>query len=328
MGPHPDPNFISSSSIPSILTNRPTIHYHHSSKRTISTGGYLSVPGIEILPGTCAPAEAKQAVQALLWAQRLAIAGANAASEFNSLPFSALFGADIDTALAVGAILDRIIASLSDKGSSNIKISCYDFLGKCNKDPINARGPLAYAVPVEKLGGTLVFCPVGLRLPTNPEPQCSQPPGMITLGEMTLSQILHLDYIRGSQVLLQGPNTAASITASVRAGKSTLNLPNAYGLLGSWAFDLGYAYVALSAVVDAAQLCLQNFYRADFAAVVRVDDPIVTYCRTNADCGREYHCVALSVVKPAMFWGSDMGKIPANVGVCLSMHGGVAKVWS
>jgi len=226
---------ISHSSTPFQLTLTVPARGPRKEKRQVRSGIQL------VSDNGCSIPDAAKLSTAILHASYLAGAALNAASKFGDIPFNYFFPANFATASKVAGVMGRVIQSQSGQGQP-IGITCKDLRKRC----VGTRGqvsPLvtpAYVMQAVGYHPTIVFCPAGLTLPTNPEP-CSQPPGTVSIGWDLLHEMVHVQSISGPglDIFDETGDLAIHVGNAVKAGKDTTTDANAYSYLGTWSWDLG-----------------------------------------------------------------------------------------
>lgn len=217
-------------------------------------------PGLQVITTQCNPGDAAKAATGILHASYLAGAALNAASAFGSVPFNYFFPSNPRTAGIVAKLMNRIIASQHGQGEP-IGISCKDLANQCQANRLGVHTGYAMQLPDPTKKPVVVLCPAGLGLPPNPPP-CSQAPGTRTIGELVLHELTHIQSISGPglDIFDETGQVASAVGDAVKAGQDTTTDANAYGLLGSWAWDLGLG----GQPWNQKQVCLERFSTGKF----------------------------------------------------------------
>ena len=223
--------------------------------------------GVTIKSPQCTPEQIHTLSITIHDAVLLAEAGINAASSFETRPFSYFFKSDIRTANLVAGVLGRAHYSLGGKGPF-VAITCDDIRHACDTPggPTNAYA-LDYGGRPPMGPPIIVFCPhafSSLKPNVAPcrgdsdtrttGPYSSDTPSRRTLGYTMLYELMHIQSVAGPDLRIgdgqarfgsetqQGPGTEAMVVnRALRLSLSnTSEDAHAYGYLGGFAWFLGF----------------------------------------------------------------------------------------
>lgn len=158
--------------------------------------------------------------------------------------------------------MTRAIQSGLGQGAP-IRVTCLDVFNYCKG---NGRQVIAGYVAQSRIRGftpAIVLCPIGLTLPYNPTP-CSAPPGTMSIGYLLLHELSHVESISGPGLAVNDEvgGTAQAVGNAVKAGRDTTTEASAYGLLGTWAWDMGLG----DPPSNKKKACLERFSTGQFTA--------------------------------------------------------------
>ena len=209
----------------------------------------------------CTPAQIQNYSNAILHTKLLGVAGQNAASNYNALPFNYFMPATIEASNKVGQAMSNMVQAEEGKGPP-VLATCTDALNNCKDEKFG------YAMFVT--GGhpsyipRVVMCPLGLMLPDITLP-CQGLPGATTTAYVLLHELMHIDEISGIRatdwVRPNNYQSARNVHKDLLAGKDTTTDSVALGMVGSWAWELGLGVLG-------GATCLDKFYQGNLDSLV------------------------------------------------------------
>ncbi|KAI9817820.1 MAG: hypothetical protein M1827_000939 [Pycnora praestabilis] len=207
------------------------------------------LPGIQVMSTSCDPTTIAKIEKGILHASYLAVAGANAASNFTEPPFSFFFPPNAEAASVLGTIFGKVVLAQRQQGPA-IVVTCLDYADRCGDKGFGPRdvqyGYLDYSKPSNI--PALVFCPQAQFALFNPPPCSTSMGSLFTLGWLMLQLMVQVavattpslpGFVKPSLATRQSATDCYRMSFTNPTKPLSLKQASCIATFASWAWDLG-----------------------------------------------------------------------------------------